>query len=177
MRFLGKLAVVAGLILGALWIYGSTLPREHEVSSTVTLVAPPEQAYAVMRDMGNVAQWWSDVNQVTRIKGAKRESWERDMRGGDPVQVEVTSAISGQRFVTTFLNAEAQGWGGTWTHDVRRTPSGTEVTVTERGWIEKPLLRVMMKIRGGHHRLIDGYLRSLGAHLGETVSARHNVNG
>lgn len=177
MRFLGKLAIAGGLIVGVLWIYGTTLPRTHRATSTITLVASPEAAYATMRDMENLPRWWSDVNRVTRIKGAKRESWERDMRGGDPVQVEVTSAISGQRFVTTFLNDSIQGWGGTWTHDVRLTGSGTEVTLTEEGWIEKPLQRVMMKIRGGHHRLLDGYLRSLGAHLGETVSPRHNGTG
>ena len=48
MRFLGKLAVAAGLIVGALWIYGTTLPRTHRATSTITLVASPEAAYATI---------------------------------------------------------------------------------------------------------------------------------
>ncbi len=60
---------------------------------------------------------------------------------------------------------------------MRQTAAGTEVTVTEEGWVEPALFRVVMKLRGGAHKTIDGYLRSLGAHFGETVSPRHDPAG
>ncbi|MHB1299145.1 MAG: hypothetical protein ACYC0B_11505, partial [Gemmatimonadaceae bacterium] len=67
--------------------------------------------------------------------------------------------------------------GGRWTYAIVRTASGTEVTITETGWIEPPLYRVVMKVRGGPHRTLDSYLRSLGAKFGEIVTPRHDVAG
>ena len=172
MRFLGKLAIVGALILGVLWIYGRSMPRDHVASSTITLVAPPEAVYAAIRNIEGTPRWWSDVNAVRRLTGKRRESWEQDMRGAGPVQIEVTSFIEGQRVVTTILNDDQQDWGGSWTHVVRVSGSLTEVTVTEKGWIKRPLSRVMMRVRGGPHRTLDSYLKSLGALFGETVSPR-----
>jgi hypothetical protein len=43
--------------------------------------------------------------------------------------------------------------------------------------VESPFFRVVMKLRGGPHRTLDSYLRSLGAHFGETVSPRHDTAG
>jgi hypothetical protein len=50
--------------------------------------------------------------------------------------------------------------------------SGTEVRITEEGWVDAPLVRVVMKLRG-KYRVMDSYLRSLGAHFDESVSPRH----
>ena len=133
--------------------------------------------YRLMRNIEASPSWWSDVKAVERIAGAPKESWRQSLGAMGTIEVEVSNVTPGRAMEVTILNAEEQGWGGTWTHDVRLTGSGTEVTLTEEGWIEKPLQRVMMKIRGGHHRLLDGYLRSLGAHLGETVSPRHSGTG
>lgn len=177
MKFLTKLIVFAGILVGAVWVWGRTMPREHRASSTITLVAPADSVYRLVRDIGGQAAWWSDVRSVRKLTGQKRESWEQDMKGAGPVRLEVTSAIDGQRVITTILNDDQQDWGGGWTVDVERTAAGTEVTVTEQGFIEPALFRVVMKLRGGPHRTIDSYLRSLGAHFGETVSPRHDTAG
>jgi uncharacterized protein YndB with AHSA1/START domain len=172
-----KLLLFAGLLVGAVWVWGRTMPREHRASSTITLVAPPDSVWRLVRDIAGQAAWWNDVRSVRRLTGLKRESYEQDMKGAGPVRMEVTSTIDGQRLITTILNDEQQDWGGSWTVDVRRTAAGTEVTVTEEGWVEPALFRVVMKLRGGAHRTIDGYLRSLGAHFGETVSPRRDATG
>lgn len=177
MRFLIKLVIFGGIVAGGLWFYGSTLPREHKASSSITLVATPEQVYAAARDIAQTPTWWRDVNAVRPLKGKRRESWEQEMKGAGPVQIEITSFVENQRLVTTILNDDQQDWGGRWTYAIVRTASGTEVTITETGWIEPPLYRVVMKVRGGPHRTLDSYLRSLGAKFGEIVTPRHDVAG
>jgi hypothetical protein len=176
-RFLGKLILLGGILVGAVWVWGRSMPREHRAASTITLVAPADSVYRLVREIGGQAAWWSDVRSVKRITGRPKESWEQDMKGAGPVRMEVTSTIDGQRLITTILNDTQQDWGGTWTVDVRQTAAGTEVTVAEDGWIDPAFFRVVMKLRGGAHKTIDGYLRSLGAHFGETVSPRHDPTG
>lgn len=170
LRFLLKLALLGGVLAGLAWFYGSRQPREHRASSTITLVAPADTVWAVIRNIGESDEWWDDVRSVRRLLDKPRESWEQDMGMVGKVRISVTSEVWGERLVTTILNDEQQDWGGRWTYTITRGAAGTEVTVTEDGWVEKPLFRVVAKLMGGPHRTMDSYLRSLGAHFGETVT-------
>lgn len=174
MRSLLKLALTVGALFGAAWFYGSRQPREYVASSSIVLVAQPAAVWPLVRDIERTQSWWSDVMAVRRLTGRPRESWEQDMGRHGKVRFEVTSEISGERLTTTILNDEQLDWGGTWTYHVRATAAGTEVRIVERGWVEKPLDRVLAKLRGGPHRALDSYLRSLGAYFGETVTPRHD---
>ena len=177
MRFLMKLAVLAAVVLGGVWVYGRSLPREHRVTSSIALTAAPDSVYAVIRDLARTPDWWSDVNSMKRLTGKRRESWEQLMKLSGPVQIEVTSETPGQRLVMTVLNDDQKDWGGKWTYDVMRTGVGAEVRMTEDGWVQAPLYRVLMKVRGGPNRTINSYLKSLGAHFGETVTPRRASRG
>lgn len=174
MRTLMKLVLVLGIVLAGVWGWGRSMPREHTAASSVTLVASADSVFALLSDIKRMPSWWREVQSVRRLTGRKRESWEWAMRGTGPMQMELTSVSYGERMVTTILNEDQQDWGGRWVFTVDRTAAGTEVHLVEEGWVEKPLFRVMVKMRGGPHRLVDSYLRSLGAHLGETVTPRHD---
>lgn len=173
MRSLFKLVLVLGLLAGGVWVWGRSMPREHRVGSSVTLVASPDSVFALLSDIKRMPTWWREVESVRRLTGRRRESWEQVMRGTGPVQMEITSISYGERMVTTILNDEQQDWGGRWIYTVDRTAAGTEVRIVEEGWVDPPLFRVMMKMRGGPHRLVDSHLRSLAAHVGESVTPRH----
>lgn len=170
MGFIKKVLILAVLLVGGLWFYGRSLPREHRASSAITLVALQDTVYSVIRHVGTSNLWWSDVRSVRRLP-RPRESWEQNMGSGGMISVEVIAADPPRRMVTRILNDAQQGFGGTWTYDVRRTASGTEVQVTENGWVESPFFRVLAKFRG-HHRTLTSYLSSLGAQFGESVTPR-----
>ncbi|MEX2181307.1 MAG: SRPBCC domain-containing protein [Gemmatimonadaceae bacterium] len=170
MKFLFRLAIVALLLLGAAWLYGRSLPREHLVSSTIVLVAPADSVWRVIRNFEATPAWWSDLKSARRVAG-QRETWEQDMGSAGTIRIAVTSETPGRRLVTTILNDDQDDWGGTWTYDIVATGPGTEVTVTENGWVERPLYRVVMNLRGVH-RTVEGYLRSLSAHFGEVANPR-----
>lgn len=172
MGFVKKLVIIAIVIVGGLYLWGRSLPREHSSASTITLVARPDTVYAVIRNIRGTANWWSDVQAVTPVVGKPRESWEQDMGSMGKLRIEVTSAVPGSQLVTTILNDDQQDWGGTWTYEVTTTGSGTEVRITEDGWVAAPFFRVFSKLMGPH-RTMDSYLSSLAAHFGEVASPRH----
>jgi hypothetical protein len=112
------------------------------------------------------------VKAVERIKGAPRESWREDLGAMGSIEIEMTSVTPGRAMTMTILNSEAQGWGGVWYYEVDDTPAGTEVTITEEGFVDSPIFRTLMQLRG-KYRTIDSYLASLGAHFGESATPRH----
>lgn len=173
MKFLIKLVMfVIIVVIGGAYLYGSRLPREHTVTSNLLLVAPADTVFKVIRNIEASPSWWDAVIGVERIKGASKESWRQDMGQIGSIEVEVSKVGPGRRMEVSIRNAEAQGWGGTWYYEVRDTPAGTEVTVTEEGWVEHPVYRTLMKLRG-KHRTIDSFLMSLGSHFGESAMPRH----
>lgn len=173
MKFLIKLVmVVMFLVLGGAYLYGSRLPREHTVTSNLLLVASADTVFKVIRNIEASPTWWNDVVAVERIKGAPKESWREDMGIMGNIEIEVSRVSPGRSMEVSILNAEKQGWGGTWYYEVRDTPSGTEVTITEEGWIDSPIFRTLMQLRG-KHRTIDSFLASLGAHFAESATPRH----
>ncbi len=173
MKFLIKLVMVGMfVVLGGAYLFGRRLPREHVVTSTIVLVAPVDTVFNLMRNIEASPQWWSDVKAVERITGAPKESWREDLGAMGSIEIEVTSVSPGRAMTVTILNAEEQGWGGTWYYEIDNTPSGTEVTITEEGFVDSPVFRTLMQLRG-KYRTIDSYLSSLGAHFGESATPRH----
>jgi len=170
MKILFRLALVALVLLGGAWLYGRSLPRDHIVSSTIVLVSPADSVWRVIRNFEDTPAWWSDLKAARRVSGT-RETWEQDMGTSGTMRIEVTSETPGRRLVTSVLNDDQDDWGGTWTYDVVASGPGTEVTITENGWVERPLFRVVLKYRGVH-RTVDGYLRSLAARFGEVATPR-----
>jgi hypothetical protein len=171
-KFLKRLLILVIVLAAGVYLYGRSLPREHVASSTVTLIAPADSVYRVLRNFGAHPTWWSDVKSSTRIDGKPRESWEENMGPAGLVRMEITREVVGRQFITTILNDTQQDWGGTWTYDIVTTGAGTEVTITESGWVETPFYRVGSKLMG-KYRTIDSMLRSLANHFGEVATPRH----
>ncbi len=92
--------------------------------------------------------------------------------GGMMMSVEVVDVRPPSYLVTEIVTDEKSQWGGVWTYDVTSTGSGTEVTITEAGWVKSPFLRVLMKVMGTHSTM-DGVLKNLGAKYGEMVTPEH----
>lgn len=172
MRFLGR--VVVGLLVLAAAVYGAgmTMPRDHVVASRIQLTASRDTVWAVLRAFGNYPKWDSDFKSSVRGKSRSgREVWVQDV-GGMTMSVEFKSVQAPSRMITEVVTDEKSAWGGVWTYDLVANGSGTEVTITEDGWIKSPFFRVMMKAMGTHSTM-DGVLKHLGAHFGEQVTPEH----
>lgn len=173
MKFLIKMVfALLVLVIGGAYFYGRGLPRDHVATSSITLVAPTDTVFTVIRNIGAQRDWWPSVKSIERIQGAPRESWRQDMGAAGTIEVEIGEVVPGRSMETHILNAEEQGWGGSWYYEVRSSASGTEVVITEEGWIASPIFRTIMKTLGTH-RTLDSYLIALGGHFGEPVNPRH----
>ena len=175
-----KLLILLLLIGGGLYFYGDRLPREHRFKASVILVARPDTVYQLVRRIGSYPKWWYDVKMVRRLEGRTRESWEQTMGGGGGlITTEVTAEVPGQRLVTTISPAsEAEDakpkWGGKWTTRVFESAAGTEVEITEDGWVDSPFYRIFAKVRG-QTTTADSFLKSLAANFGEVATPRHET--
>jgi len=64
-------------------------------------------------------------------------------------------------------------FGGTWTYEVAAVDGGSQVTITEDGWVANPLFRFLSHTVFGVHGTMDGYLKALGKRFGEAVTPEH----
>lgn len=172
MQFLKRLLFLVLFVAGGLYVYGRTLPREHLASSTITLVAMPDTVFTVIRNVGATPTWWSDMKASRRLDGRARETWEENMGSAGLMHVELTRVSPPRQLVTTIVDNEEAGRGGTWTYDITSTGSGTEVTITEDGYVDSPIFRVVSHWIG-QYRTMDSYLKSLADHFGEIGNPRH----
>jgi hypothetical protein len=69
-----------------------------------------------------------------------------------------------ERIVTRIADP-SQPFGGTWTFEIARVPSGSTLTITERGEVYNPIFRFMARFVFGHSRTIDRYLADLDEHF------------
>jgi hypothetical protein len=84
----------------------------------------------------------------------------------------VEESVEPKHMVTRIDTAPNAAFGGTWTYELVPGGAGTQLTVTEDGYVSNPLFRVVMHVMGVHHS-VDGYLRAVGAKLSETVTPEH----
>ena len=175
-----KFLILLLLIAGGLYFYGQRLPREHRFKTSVILVARTDTVYQLTRRIGSYPKWWYDVKMARRLEGKRKETWELAMGGGGGLlAVELASEVPGQRVVTSITpSSEAESekpkWGGKWTTRVFESAAGTEVEITEDGWVESPFYRIFAKVRG-QTRTADSFLKSLAAHFGEVATPRHQT--
>ena len=165
---------VVGAVAALLAIMGSVgfmLPREHVAASSVTLDAPPDSVWRVVRDLGTVPSWWTDLKAAERVERAPRETWRYLDRFNSPMPLEVVA----ERPYRLLLRIATDGgpFGGTWIYEVEPINAGARVTVTEDGWIANPFFRVMARTVFGYHATLDSYLEALGRRFGADVVPTH----
>jgi hypothetical protein len=168
------LGIVIGLVavLAITFVVGLLMPREHTASSRVTLTSAPAQVWPIVRDLSSLVGTWSDLKRVRRVADADgREVWEQNA-GGFEMRMIVEEVTEPTRMLTRIDAPPGAAFGGTWTYQVEPAGAGTQVTITENGYVSNPIFRVMMAAMGVH-RTADGYLRALGKKLGEEVTAEH----
>lgn len=168
MRFLLMIGLAVLVVVGLAYGYGSSLPREHVVASQVTLSQPPEAVWAVVRDPSTLVGTWSDLTRSERaaVEGS-REAWDQTI-GTSSMRIMISEARPPVRLVTTVVADEEADFGGRWTYQLSPVPGGTQLTITEAGWIQSPLYRVMGRTFGLHGS-IEGYLKAIGQHFNEGV--------
>lgn len=171
-RFLVRAVLALVILVSVAYGVGLTMPRDHLVASRINLAASPDSVFSVLRAFGDYPNWDRDFSSSVRGKSSRgREVWVQETTGMT-MSIEVKESRAPSRLVTEVVTDEKSVWGGEWTYEVKSTGAGTEVTITERGWIKSPPFRVLMKLMGPY-RTADRVLKNLGAKFDEVVTPTH----
>lgn len=124
--------------------------------------------------MATAATWRKDIAHIEMLPAnGNRIAW-REVSKHDAVNYEGEIVRAPQpgvpgRFTSRIVSKDLP-YGGEWIIDVSMNGDASVVTVTENGEVYNPIFRFVSKYVMGHTATIDGYLRALGAHVGEVVT-------
>ena len=152
-------------------LVGVMLPRDHLAQMSIRLNASPERVWSLVADFNGTARWRPDVTAVEMepsVDGRVRFV-EVSRHGRTPFEVVAQEAPDKQ--VVRVVDAGLP-YGGTWTWALMPTNPGTQVTISEAGFIRNPLFRVMSRLFFPPTATMDRYLHALARELGEAVEAR-----
>jgi uncharacterized protein YndB with AHSA1/START domain len=165
----GGLAAAGAALLGVLTLVGSRLPRDHVASRRALIRRPPAEVFAAIQDFGRAAEWRGDVKRVSVLGEVGGRLRFREEGAHGAMTLEVMELVPGERLVTRIADPELP-FGGTWTYELKPAAAGTEIEITERGFVKPALFRALARYVFGHHRTLEQYLRALGKRFGEDVA-------
>jgi len=134
MRWILWTIVVLVGVIGAIALVGYFQPVAHEASRSAEFNTPSDQVFALIADPNTYNGWWD----------------------GAEVKTEIIERVPPSKLVTKIVG-ETQ-FGGTWTFEVVPTPSGSRLTITERGEIYNVVFRALAKYVIGYTGTMDSFL-------------------
>jgi Polyketide cyclase / dehydrase and lipid transport len=158
----GSLIVLAGLVA---WI-GSRLPVKHHAARRARFHATPEALYAIL---AGPPDWRPDVKAYGELpdEGGRKSWWEQDGHGRK-IRFELVEDRPPVRRVVR-IGDRGLPFGGAWTFEISSAGDESELRVEEDGEIYNPVFRFLSRFVFGYYGSIEGFLRNLGAKLGQPV--------
>ncbi|CAN5619057.1 hypothetical protein BH23GEM1_BH23GEM1_08180 [soil metagenome] len=169
--------IVAALIVAvvaATIAVGWKLPAEHRTVREAEFRHGAEELWATIADFPSLPAWMPGIRRVQKLDAVDgRERWLYETAEGD-MTIEVVARSAPTVLSIRTVNSDL-AFGGTWTHRISPTASGSLLTITEHGWITNPFFRFMFRYVFGVASTPDEALTALGRYLGEKVKPRQAV--
>lgn len=168
MRWIWIVLGVLVLLLAALMLVGSFLPREHRATCRASFRASAETLHATLADLEGHPSWRADLKSVRRLEplDGKPAFVEESAQGS--VRYVIESDEPPHRRVLRIAD-DALPYGGTWTFTLTPDANGTTLAITEDGFVKPALFRVLARYVFGYHASMEQYLASLARKLDESV--------
>jgi hypothetical protein len=144
------------LLIAIVALIGAMLPQGHRATRQARYHKKPEAIYLAV---AGPVDWRSDV----------KASGELPDRDGRKITYELVEDKLPSRRVTRIADKNLP-FGGTWTMEISPTSEGSVVRITEDGEIHNAMFRFLARFVFGYTASIEGYLRDLGRHFGETAA-------
>jgi uncharacterized protein YndB with AHSA1/START domain len=155
---LGAIVVVILAIL----IVGSLLPKKHRASVSRDVPGSPEEIWAALTDIRALPSWHPQIKDVQLLAEANgKQMWREVYRNGDIITYELVSAEPPRRLVRRIADPKLP-YGGTWTVEIAPAPGGSRVSITEDGEVYNPVFRFVSRFFLGHTATMQQYLEALG---------------
>jgi polyketide cyclase/dehydrase/lipid transport protein len=165
------LSVGAGVVLLviAVVVIGSLLPKRHVVSRSASYRATPNQLFRLIAGPQN---WRTDVLHCEVVPDANgRELTRETTRDGNTVLYETLDRVP-DRSMKRRIATPNLPYSGSWTYSLQPSGESTVVRITEDGEVYNPVFRFMSRFVLGHAHTMDAYLRALGKATGQEVQIK-----
>lgn len=164
-KWIGIAILCLVLLVAVVAAIGLALPQDHVASRTVTVNRPIDEVWTAITDVQSYPAWRSSVSRVEVLNQEPRR-W-REVGSDGTLTLQVVEARQPSRFVSEIADTNLE-FGGRWIYELRSTPSGTELTITEQGQVYNPIFRFVSRFIIGHTATMDTYLSDLQKKFGGT---------
>ncbi len=143
--FIGLVVAIAVIVTAAYFI-GASLPREHEASGSRTYDISQEKLWTIITNVELYPHWRSNVTNV-RSRSVEGDvlSWKETYESGDVLPFIVASSDSISEWVVRIDDTDLP-FGGTWTYRLDTVEGGTEVTISEAGYVDNAFIRLLASV-------------------------------
>ena len=147
----------AVVVMGALvYLWGRSLPREHVATVSVEVAALPAEVFRTITAHEEFPKWRPDVKKVEVAGEVVTET-----TGFGPIAYRVKEKTE-QRVVTEIVaDPQTSAFGGVWTYELEPVAKGTRVRITERGFVNPAVFRILSKYVFGHETTVKKYAADL----------------
>jgi len=158
------LTVMSIVAIFGLLSVGAMLPREHIVSRSINVAAPQTDVWAVIEDIDHIHDWIPELSPLDRLTDRDGLRIYEGMQGNEPLTLTISEEAGPDRLVAKFELASGAR-GAVWTLELASSELGTEVSLTEEGFIQAPPVRLYQTMTDGHEQSLDLVLQALKAHI------------
>jgi hypothetical protein len=156
-------AVVAGtllLLVIAMFIIGTLLPKEHVAVVSGRVDAGIEDVFATLRDVSKFAEWRPDVKSVDVLPDSDGHRRWKENLGSMVIALEEVEAQAPRRLINRIADPTLP-FCGTWIYELRPDGAATSISITENGEVRPPLFRFMSRFIFGHSATMRNYVEAL----------------
>jgi hypothetical protein len=168
MKWLLLLPVLIVVLVAALALVGSALPRRHEATRQAVFHRTPSELFSMVHDFANGAGWRSGLKGAELLPPRDGRPCFRENSRHGAVTYVVLEDRAPERLVVKIAD-ENLPYGGTWTYEFFPVAEGTRLRITENGEVKNALFRVLARFVFGYTATIETYLGDLGRKVGENV--------
>lgn len=157
------LLVVVGLVF---YIAGANMPREHRSVVTASFKASRAVVWAAITDYAALPSWWPAVKSIRtkKLADGTELTWNKDSHGQE-IPFRTGESRVNEKLVRVIAKDD-RPFGGTWTFALADAPGGgTNLTLTEDGFINPAIFRAVAKWFMGLDATQKDFIANLDKHL------------
>lgn len=147
-------------------LIGAFLPRDHVGTRSVTFRQTPAALFSVVRDFASLPTWRSDVRSVDILPFRDGCPCHRETTRHGTVNYLVRELRVNERLVLEIAD-ENLPYGGRWIFEFFAASGGTELRITEEGFVKNVIFRFLARFAFGHAASLEGYLGDLAKKFAE----------
>lgn len=169
MKILLLILLALVVLVALIALIGALLPRDHIATRTATYRQTPAALFAAVHDFAAQPSWRSELKTVELLPPRDGATCYREVSRQGAVTYRVREDQPGEKLVVEIADDNLP-YGGRWTFAFRSANGGTELRITEDGFVKNVIFRCLARFVFGYTSTMETYLRDLGKKFGQDIT-------